>query len=217
MKTRSNKQRAARTRSTTKTRKTAFFIFLTIAVAVLSFRTGKAIPTTIQVHPSVQTVTLGDTVTVDIDLDFAENLSGYDVSMSFSNSVLSAVAIEHKGYLEEPTFTVSQEVNSSAGYVRLVMLSLNTSVSKTGGSPPPLATATFTAIGIGTSDLHLYGTKLSSSNGSAILHETLDGQVTCNAIPEFSPDIALPIFLIMSALVSATAQKCKKNRHQRLL
>jgi len=217
MQTRLNKQRAVRTRSTMRTREFAFFVFLTVSVAALSIRTGKATPTTIQVYPLVQAATLGDSVSADINLDFAENLSGYELFMSFNNSVLSAVAMEYEGYLEEPTFLVSQEVNNSAGYVRLAILSMNTSASKTGGSPPPLATATFTAIGIGTSDLHLYETKLAAFNGSALSHETSDGQVMCNVIPEFSSDIALPIFLIMSALVFATAQKYKRNCYRRAL
>ena len=202
-----------RTRSTMRTCEIAFSIFLAVSVAALSIRTGKATSTTIQVYPSVQSAILGDNVRVDINLDFAENLSGYDVSMSFNNNVLSAAAIEYEGYLEEPTLPVLQEVNNSVGYVRLVILSYNSPVSKTGGSPPPLATVSFTAIGIGTSVLHLNETKLAASNGSAILHETMDGQVTCNAVPEFSSDIALPIFLIVSALVLATAQKYKRNRH----
>jgi hypothetical protein len=167
----------------------------------------KANPTTVTVNPSSQIVMLGDNFTIDVNMDFAENLSGYEIRLCFNNTVLNAQTLEYRGYLNEPTFMANHEISNISGYVVLAVLTIN-SASKTGGSPPPLATIRFLAVKAGHSQLHLNNTKLAGYQGKAILHENLDGEVTCEEnVPEFPPAAILPLLLILTTLITITAKK----------
>jgi hypothetical protein len=189
------------------------FILLIASLTGLSvIRLGKASPTTVSVSPSSQILMLGDSGTVDVNIDFAENLSGYEVWLNFNNTILNATAIEYRGYLNEPTFLVHQEINNTGGYVALVVLSINHAPPRTGGSPPPLATVHFTAIEVGVSQLHLYKTKLADYQDRAIPHETSDGEVRCDVIPEFPPTILLPIFAVLTTFVVIIKKKSDSKR-----
>jgi len=129
------------------------------------------------VNPSAKDVYLGEEFTIDIDLNFAPNLYGYEVWLSFNNTKLNATSIEYRGYLNEPHLVWYQEVNNTGGYVALAASSLRPAPSKTGGSPPPLATIHFDTIAVGTSPLHLYKTELVDDQAMPIPHETSDGEV----------------------------------------
>jgi len=134
---------------------------------------------TISVCPASKTVQVGEQLTINITLDYAQNLYGYEVWLSFDNSQLNATAINYMNYLNTPINIWSQKVNNTGGYVTLAVSSLYPALPKTGGSPPPLATVDFKCIGTGTSSLHLYKTILSDNNAMPITHQTVDGQVNC--------------------------------------
>jgi hypothetical protein len=76
-----------------------------------------------------------------------------------------------------------QEVNNTGGYATIAVTSLRPAPAKTGGSPPPLATVHFKAVGMGSSTLHLYKTKLADNQALAVPHTTTDGTVTATGTP----------------------------------
>jgi hypothetical protein len=135
----------------------------------------------IYVSPVSKSVQIGQDFTIDIDIDYVENLYGYEVWMNFDNNKLNASAIDYDGFLNEITTIWHQEVNNTGGYVALAMTSLRPAPAKTGGSPPPLATVHFKATGLGTSTLHLNKTLLADNQAIAIPHTTADGVVICSA------------------------------------
>jgi hypothetical protein len=191
-----------------RTASAAFLLALATLLSMVFVGSSKAATTTIRVDPLIQDAVLGESFVVNVNLDSAQDLFGYDISMSFSSGLLNANSIEYEGYLNEPTaFIPPPEVNNSGGYVRLVVLSLVPASPKTGGSPPPLASVNFTVIGVGVSSLHLFNTKLANSTASPIPHETIDSQVSCYEIPEFASDIILPVFLIITVFATIVAWK----------
>lgn len=137
----------------------------------------------ISVSPVTSNVCLGEQFTIEVNLDLAENLYGYEVWLSFNSSVLKATAINYTGYLNEPTFEWYKEVNNAGGYVSLAMSSRLPAEAKTGGSPPPLAAIQFKTIGTGTSPLHLYKTILVDDQTMETPHETADGMVQVELVP----------------------------------
>jgi len=148
-----------------------------LVASSIPIRTGKANPTTISVSPTTKTVQVEEEFTIDILLDFAENLYGYEIWLSYDNSKLTANAIDYKSYLNEPYHIWYQQVNNTVGYVTLSVSSKYPAAPKTGGSPPPLATINFTAKDVGSSTLHLYNTILANNQSLAIPHTTIDGTV----------------------------------------
>lgn len=132
----------------------------------------------IHVSPSVQLVRFGEEFEVDINVDYVENIYGFEVWMSFDKNILNASHIEERGFLNLMTTIWYQEVDNTGGYVTIAVTSLRPAPAKSGGSPPPLATVRFKAIGIGNSTLHLYKTKLVDNQTMAISHTATDGEVT---------------------------------------
>ncbi len=135
----------------------------------------------IYVSPASKLATIDQEFTIDIDVDYVSNLYGYEIWMNFDNSKLNASAIDYDGFLNEITTIWHQEVNNTGGYVSLAVTSLRPAPAKTGGSPPPLATVHFKAIGLGTSTLHLNKTLLADDHAITITHTTADGEVICSA------------------------------------
>jgi hypothetical protein len=131
----------------------------------------------IYVSPTSKLVQIGREFTIDIDVDNVSNLYGYEIWMNFDNNKLNASAIDYEGFLNNDTNIWYQEVNNTGGYVSLAVTSLKPAPAKTGGSPPPLATVHFKAIGLGNSTLHLSKTVLADNQSIAILHTTADGEV----------------------------------------
>jgi len=186
-------------------------VFLTTVLATSFFvKSSKASSATIFVNPSTNDVALGDNFTVDIDLDFAENLYCYEIWLSFNNTVLNATTIEYRDYLNEPHFIWYQHVNNTGGYVTLSVSSTYPAAPKTGGSPPPLATINFTATRVAMSQPHLYNTVLADNQSMTIPHENSDS--TCDVIPEFPPSTILPIFAVLTSFVAIIV---KKKVHKR--
>jgi hypothetical protein len=130
------------------------------------------------VNPPALTVTTGQSFTVDVVLDFAANLYAFQFSLSFDKNKLTATGITYGGYLNAPTIELANIIDNVVGYVSYSRTSTLPASPKTGGSPPPLATITFTAIAAGSSNLHLYDTILNDNNGFELDHTTSHGQVT---------------------------------------
>ena len=163
----------------------AFLLIATIVAAFsASIKIGKAQTPTIYVNPVSKTVLIGDQFSIDINLNHAENLYGYEVWLSFDNTILNATSIAYANFLNDPHLIWYQLVNNTGGYVTIAVSSLNPATGKTGGFPPPLANVTFQAIGFGGATLHLYNTKMGDDQGFVIPHETTDGQITV-----FSEDV----------------------------
>jgi hypothetical protein len=145
----------------------------------IDHRTQDGQVTVLNTNLAVQsvTVTVGQEFTVDVDLDYAENLFAYEFSLSFDKSVLNAVSVEYTGYLGTGSDILNPmiEVNNAGGYVSIAVSRL-VMPGVTGGGV--LATIHFACAASGASPTHLYHTVLVDDAGYPIDHGTQDGQVT---------------------------------------
>jgi peptide/nickel transport system substrate-binding protein len=129
----------------------------------------------VSVSPSALALGSGQEFSVDVRLDYAENLLAYEFSLSFDSSVVNAVSVDNSGYLGTDVSGPFIEVNNASGYVSLAV-SKNGVPGVTGGGV--LATVHFTTIAWGTTPLSLFDTVLVDDVGDPIDHGTEDGQVT---------------------------------------
>jgi peptide/nickel transport system substrate-binding protein len=130
---------------------------------------------TMSVRPSELTVSSDQEFGVNITIDYAENLYGYDFSLSFNNSVLNAVSVEYTGYLGEDVVYGPGGVDNTTGWANFSIAS--TGLAGVTGSGT-LATVHFTVVGTGTSCLNLYDTCLAYDNETYTIPGTENGTVT---------------------------------------
>ena len=173
--------------------KSFVFIILAVLVAMPVFvKTAKASMPTLSVSPPSQVVQVGSSFSVDVNLDYAENLYGYEIRLSFDSSKINATSVEYRGYLNTPIYNWPLIIDNAAGYIDYAISNHQPAVSKTGGSPPPLVTVHFKAIAIGTSALHLVESRtilVSALNeGAPIPHQTVDGKVNIAPLSTVSVD-----------------------------
>lgn len=157
--------------------KFAPILLIATILSILISTPVRAAASVVSVDPPSESVPVGELFTVDIKVDYAENLYGFQFSMSFDKTKLNATSVDYMGYLNEPANPWYQEVNNTSGFVALAVLSHYPATGKTGGSPPPLAKIHFRAIGVGSVALHLYDTILVNDQGLEISTTTADGQV----------------------------------------
>lgn len=163
-----------------RTKLCVFALLVILATPMLSIQEAKASNPLVSVSPATVAVLVGDSFAVDVNLDYATNLYGYEIWLSFDATKINVTGVEYKNYLNEPTQIWSNQVNNTGGYVDFAVSSLRPAPAKTGGSPPPLATIHFTAKALGTSTLHLSPTKtiLVDNQGIQVPIQTSDGLVT---------------------------------------
>jgi hypothetical protein len=133
---------------------------------------------TLSVVPASVTAHVGHEFTVDVVLDYAENLFAYEFSLSFNDSVLNAVSVDYAGYLGTGEYVVYGpiiEINNTVGYVSFAISRLVLPAVTGGGV---LATVHFTAVAEGTSLVSFFSAVLADDIGAPMVHETEDGQVT---------------------------------------
>jgi hypothetical protein len=133
------------------------------------------------VSPDSKVVQIGEQFTIDIDIDYAEHLYGFEIFLTYDRTKINATAIQYVNYFNTTSYNVwYSEINNTAGYTTLAVSCLApVRTGKTGGSPPPLASIIFTAIAAGSSTLHLQPNRtiLSDDQGIQIASTTLDGNV----------------------------------------
>ena len=164
-------------------------IFASALTVGVSYESGLSDPT-LSFSPAVSNVTVGQHFSVNASIDYAEKLYGFEVWISFNNTKLSATSISYMDYFNSSYNNFHEEVNNTGGYVALAISKLGPVLGKTGGSPPPLARINFTAIGMGTSQLHFLGTTvLSDDQGNPMSHQRTDG--TVYVAPGTNHDVAV--------------------------
>jgi len=163
-------------------------LLLTLFAGSIFVKVGIAGPT-INVSPPTKAVLVGESFTIYVNLDNAQNLYGYEIWLSFDNTKINATALGYNNYLNEPTLEWPTYIDNAHGYVTLARSSCYPASGKSGSSPPPLATIQFEAISVGISQMHLYDTRLVNDQAMPISHTTIDG--TVQVIAEEGHDVAI--------------------------
>ena len=160
----------------------SLLIFLMIPILPV-FKSVRAdgTSTTIAVNPPESYVTVGKSFSVDINVTNVANLTSWQLTVYFLNSVLNCTNVVEGPFLKTGggTYfgkTITNNYNSTHGRVLAYDTLLgNTTASGSG----ILATITFNALSVGDTTLHESDTKLGDENipPQPIDHTTIDGTV----------------------------------------
>jgi len=151
----------------------ALHIRLALVLALLTMVTSCA-PSgpVIKVMPTVSSIKVADNVKVPIKIESIENLTAFEIHLSFNASVLEVVAL-NDGDLVKADFTVQNTFDNTAGTIDYAVAQINRAPANGSGT---LFEIVFRAKDKGDSPLRFRGTQaaqegvlLSDSSGKAIL------------------------------------------------
>lgn len=199
---------------------------------ILSSPRGVAATTTLYVDPSVTTVLIGETFSINITISSVVDLAGWEYKLCYLSSKLNGTSIVEGAFLKRAGSTYFTIINFTDNYnathgfawVSCVLLGVGPGASGSGA----LATMTFKAKQEGTTILHLADTMLvdSKPDPQLIPHTTIDGSVTVAAPPVggiyipvnklelLAPWIALASVIAIAAVATAVYVKRVKRRKE---
>lgn len=160
-----------------------FALFL-VLVLLLSFVPERAllaqvVRPIVAIEPAEQGVQTGATFTIDVVIEEAVDLGGYEFQVSFSASVLEVTKVEEGGYLGSTgrrVFPVNPEIDNEVGTVRYGVASVGGPAGPDGSGK--LATLTFEAVGPGTTELHLHQVLIADTDVAQQVPRVRHGEVT---------------------------------------
>lgn len=164
---------------------------------------------TLSFLPDYNSITVGETVSVDIEISGLESvdLAGFDLDVSFDDSVLDFTGYtlyDELGVVPADASDWSQGDDGS-GTINVAEMSWLWDLSGQSDSFT-LATLTFAGLEVGSSDLTFTYTDLSDDWGDVITADLLGGNVDVNPVP-------LPgaVWLLGSGLAGLVGLKRRKN------
>lgn len=179
-----------------------FWMFSLMLAAVLGFNAGPATATavlpTLEILPAAQDVQLGDSVEVAITISYlgdfmAPSLGVFDIDFVFDASVLSLSSVA----FGDPVLGDQLDLfgfgsialatpSDPAGSVNLFELSfdLPEDLIDLQAASFTLATLSFDAVGLGSSNLTLGVISLGDQDGAPLFFEAIDGAVNVVPVPE---------------------------------
>lgn len=131
--------------------------------------------TIISINPTDSYVTVGKTLSVNVNVTDVAYLTAWQFTVNFDPTILSCTGVVVGPFLETGGSTYyGKTIDNSAGTVLAYDTLLGSSYVSGSGV---LATITFTGLAVGDSSLHLSGTKLGDQNipPQPIAHTTADG------------------------------------------
>ena len=154
---------------------TGFFLFV-LLLPIIPLHIGSAASTTLAVNPPDSYVTVGKTLNVTVNVADVVNLTSWQFTLYFSNSILNCTNAYEGPFLRTSGGSAyfNKQINNTAGSV-LVYCSLLGNYAASGSGV--LATISFNASSIGDTTLHLNETKLGDEKmpPQPIIHTTIDG------------------------------------------
>jgi hypothetical protein len=135
-------------------------------------------PQKVSVSPATQTVNVGSTVFVEIEISDANDLYGYQFNIEYDPNILQYESIEEGSFLNkngaDSTFPVDPKISAD-----LIKNIARTRMGPVGGlkGDGTLETITFTALSAGTSEIKISNIKFVSSKTEMIETTGENGQV----------------------------------------
>jgi hypothetical protein len=128
---------------------------LLLSIILLAAGTGTAFGDSISISPASQTVSVGQTFTLNIDIDQIANLFDYQFSLSFDPAVLAAQSVTEGALFANTgdSFFFPGAIDNSGGAILTTVDTLLGNVPGVSG-PGTLATVQFTVVGAGTTSIN---------------------------------------------------------------
>lgn len=167
----------------------AFSLFLFFFV--IFCRVPQASPATIMsIYPLSTTVTIEDTVYVNVTITDVIDIAGWQAEIFYSNNVLTAQSIVEGPFLQQGGSTswfvlgFNNNYNSTHGWIWAACVLLG-NVSGVDGSGV-LAKLVFSPFNSGVTPIHLAGTRIGDSDANPIDHTTVDGSVQVEGLADIA-------------------------------
>jgi LysM repeat protein len=172
----------------------------------------------VKIQPDSQTIQVGDTTTVDVQVENVSNLFGVDLQLSFdpsivqvvdSNPLVPGVQIEPGSFLDISGgngFVVDNSVDNTAGTITYAATLLAPAAPVSGSGP--LVRITFEGVAEGESSVMLTSVLLSDDKAQPIEASTADGRIIVEGegVPPTKPPTEVPGE--GNVVVSGTVQSC---------
>lgn len=170
--------------------------------------------TIISIQPATQTIGLGETTTVDVQVQNVSNLFGVDLRLSFDPSIVQVVdsnplvpdnQVEPGAFLDisgGKGFVVENSADNTAGTIAYAATLLSPAEPVSGSGP--LIRITFQGVAPGTSAVTLESALLSDSEAEQIPATRQDGSIT---VKEITPT-PTPTPKVGNVVISGTVQDC---------
>ena len=157
---------------------------LLLTVAVLLVLGSACEPAPVSISPTSQTVSTGETFTVDILVEPTVIIAGAQFDLSFDSSLVTAISVAEGDLFNQggcSTFFLPGTIDNDAGTITGVVCVIITPGCAV-LDPGILATITFVAGETeGTSPLELCNFIVGNKEGTAVFREITDGSVTVSA------------------------------------
>ena len=137
--------------------------------------------TEVRLHPEWSVATEGDLVFVTMDVTQGENLSGYDLTITYDASVVSLASWAHGSYLSNPA-VVYKDIQP--GIIRLAAVQVAQAGVSGDGT---LLILTFKAEHFGESVVVIESVELATANGTLVIPTTSDGVIRVNTPATATP------------------------------
>jgi hypothetical protein len=141
--------------------------------------------TRVYVEPAEQTVSIGDSLSIAINIEAVTGLAGFQLDLDYNPAVLEALAIEEDPFLPSSggTFCLDELINKTTGTITNIACAKTDTGGVNGGGT--LAIITFNAVGAGTSDIVLRNIALSDLSGQLIPYTVAHGRVMVTEYPSW--------------------------------
>ena len=139
--------------------------------------------TRVYIDPAEQTVNLGDSVSVSVNIENVTNLAGFQFDIHYNPAILSSASVLEDEFLSGGggTFCLEETVDAAAGTITDIACARTDQGGVSGSGT--LITITFAAIGAGESYIRIQNIRLPDPNGAQISATTTDGSVTVTEYP----------------------------------
>lgn len=158
-------------------------IILTLAFLTIHVLPSKSTPSTsIYVAPETSRIIgIGQTCQVNISVTEVNSLWGWEISLYYNSTQLNCTSVEEGPFLKTAGETffwivnLTDNYNATHGYIRAFCALTQVIPGPSGNGQ--IAYITFKSKAMGESILDLNNTKLKTSDGEYLPHETLDGTI----------------------------------------
>ena len=156
------------------------FFFLTIAICPVFTTVGYSEVSLVHVvFPQKTPIAVGERLNVDIQIADAQDIAGYELTVSFDPTVLRYIGGRNADYLPEGAFALSPIASNDSVYIAATSV-----VGAAAASAGTLATLTFEVVAISASTLQLKDVILSNSAGMSLPVTTRSGRIeTIQSLP----------------------------------
>lgn len=171
--------------------------------------------TNVSIQPATQTIGIGETTTVEVQIQDVSDLFGVDLRLSFDPSVVKVVdsnplaegdQVEPAEFLdisEGQGFVVENTADNTAGTITYAATLLSPAEPVSGSGP--LLRITFEGLAEGDSAVILESALLSNSDAQQIPTTTQDGSIT---VKEAAPPTDTPTPVAGNVVISGSVQDC---------